>query len=102
PDLGGQFLGIPISPGGIAKGTPVTLGVRPEHFTETGAAKLALTVDIIEHLGGESYAYASYGQGDVITIRVHNGRAIRAGQAIEARFDPEAVLLFDAGGQRIR
>ena len=102
PDLGGQVLSIPVSTGGIANGAPVKLGVRPEHFSETGAAKLALTVDIIEHLGGETYAYASHGQGEVITMRVHNGRAVRAGQPIEARFDPESVLLFDAGGQRIR
>ena len=105
PDLGGQILNFPVSAASIAKGAPLTLGgPSPEHFNETALAceARAYHSDIIEHLGGETFAYASYGQGEVITIRVHNGRALKAGQAIEARFDPQAVLLFDAGGQRIR
>ena len=102
PDLGGQVLSFPTPASSIAKSAPLTLGIRPEHFTETGDERLALTIDIIEHLGGDTFAYARYGQGEVITIRVHNGRALKAGQAIEARFDPRAILLFDAAGSRIR
>src|SRR5260221_1186302 len=102
PDLGGQVLNFPMPASNIAKSTPITLGIRPEHFTETSDAALALTIDLIEHLGGDTFAYARHGQGEVITIRVHNGRALEAGQAIEAHFDPQSILLFDAAGGPVR
>jgi lactose/L-arabinose transport system ATP-binding protein len=102
PDLGETVLGFPLGGTGLAVGAPLTLGLRPEHFAETGTAALSPTIDIIEHLGGETFAYARYGAGGVITIRVHNGRALKAGQVIEARFDPGSVLLFDAAGVRVR
>ena len=101
-DQGGQIIECPVANKTMAQGAPVTIGLRPEHFTETGAATLALTIEIIEHLGGETFAYARYGEGALITIRLHDGRALKSGQTIEARFDPRAVLLFDEGGQRIR
>ena len=83
-------------------GERITVGVRPEHFTDAGTATLPLTIEIIEHLGGETFAYASYSHGEVITIRVQHGRELKSGQAMEAKFDPKSVLLFDSSGQRIR
>ena len=101
PEHGGQVLNCPVR-ANLAKGEKVTVGVRPEHFSDTGSASLPLTMDIIEHLGGETFAYARHALGDVITIRVQHGRDLKAGEAINARFDPKSVLLFDAAGQRIR
>ena len=100
-DFGGMRLSFPAM-AALAGGEKITVGVRPEHFTDAGTATLPLTIDIIEHLGGETFAYASYGQGEVITIRVQHGRELKSGQAMEAKFDPKSVLLFDASGQRIR
>ncbi len=85
-----------------ADGTPVTLGIRPEHFKAGGAAALDVTVEIIEHLGGETYAYARRGKGDVLTIATGNNRALDAGDAYRAAFDPASLLVFGADGQRLR
>jgi lactose/L-arabinose transport system ATP-binding protein len=102
PDQGNQQ--IPLS--GIkalpAAGSPVTVGIRPEHFKAGGAAHLDLKVDMIEHLGAETYAYARYGQGDLITIATQNDRALKAGDTLSAAFEPARALLFDPAGQRIR
>ena len=100
-DLDGKGLVIPLD-AALQTGEAVTIGVRPEHFSDTGAMALPLTIDIIEHLGGETFAYARHGHSDVITIRVQHGRDLKPGQTIEARFEPKSVLVFDAGGQRIR
>jgi lactose/L-arabinose transport system ATP-binding protein len=88
----------------VKKGDRLMVGIRPEHFTETGSAALPVTVEIIEHLGGETFAYARPTTGDVITIRVapERSRELKSGQTIDAKFDPKSVLLFDAKGERVR
>jgi lactose/L-arabinose transport system ATP-binding protein len=85
-----------------APGTAVTVGIRPEHFKAGGPASLDLNIEIIEHLGGETYAYARQGTGDVLTIATGNSRAIKAGDAYTAHFDPVSMLVFAADGTRLR
>ena len=85
-----------------ANGTSVTVGIRPEHFKAGGSASLPLTVDIVEHLGGETYAYARHGNGDLLTIATNNARDVASGDAYEAKFDPASMLIFSPEGARIR
>jgi lactose/L-arabinose transport system ATP-binding protein len=85
-----------------APGTPVTVGIRPEHFKTGGSAALDVAIEIVEHLGLETYAYARQGHGDVLTIATGNDRNLKSGDAFEARFDPRHVVLFDSAGARIR
>ncbi len=85
-----------------ADGTGVTVGLRPGHFNATGSAALDLVVEIVEHLGLESFVYARAGKGEVLTIATQDGRNLKGGQAYEARFDPASALLFAADGARIR
>ena len=102
PDQGNQQIplaGIKSLP---ASGSPVTIGIRPEHFKAGGAAHLDLNVDMIEHLGAETYAYARFGQGELITVATQNDRALKAGDTLTAHFDPARALLFDPAGQRLR
>ena len=83
-------------------GASVTVGIRPEHFKRGGDASLKLVVEIVEHLGDESYAYARQEGGQVVTICVNDGRGLQMGQVVEATFDPAKVLLFDRAGKRYR
>ncbi len=85
-----------------ADGTSVTVGLRPGHFNTTGSAELDLTIEMVEHLGLETFVYARHGKGDVITIATQDGRGLKAGEALSAHFDPASVLLFDSDGERIR
>jgi lactose/L-arabinose transport system ATP-binding protein len=85
-----------------AAGTAVTIGIRPEHFNEDGPAGLALTIDMLEHLGGETFAYARHGNGELIVVETKNGRGLKAGDRLTARFDPVSVLVFDGEGKRLR
>ncbi len=86
----------------LTAGEAVTVGLRPQHFSDTGALKFKLNVELIEHLGGESFVYAGNGSGDLITVATQAGRGLKAGQKFEARIDPTKALLFDANGQRVR
>ena len=85
-----------------ADGTNVTVGLRPGHFNTSGAGQLDLVIEMVEHLGLETFIYARYGKGEVITVATQEGRDLKAGQPLAARFDAASVLLFDANGRRIR
>jgi lactose/L-arabinose transport system ATP-binding protein len=85
-----------------ANGTAVTVGIRPEHFKSGGSASLPLTVELVEHLGGETYAYARHSGGELLTLATNNARDVASGDAYEAKFDPASMLLFSTEGQRIR
>ncbi|MCG5480104.1 ABC transporter ATP-binding protein [Sinorhizobium alkalisoli] len=100
PDHGNEK--ITVNPKGLKEGMPVTIGIRPEHFKEDGSASLDLTIDMLEHLGGETFAYARHGSGELIVIETKNGRGLKSGDRIAARFDPACALVFDERGKRMR
>src|SRR6195952_1261569 len=74
--------------GNATPGAKVTVGIRPEHFDDTGSASLQMVIDMLEHLGGETFAFARYGEGELVTVQSRNGRNLKSGQTITARFDP--------------
>ena len=102
PEYDGQVIPMPPVAAKLAEGAEVTVGIRPEHFRTGGSASLDLTIELIEHLGGESFAYARQGKANVITIATGNGRNWTSGERIQATFDPASVLLFTAQGARVR
>jgi lactose/L-arabinose transport system ATP-binding protein len=99
PDHGNQTIPFTAK---AATGTDVTVGLRPEHFKAGGASHLGLSVEMIEHLGSETYAYARYGQGELLTIATQNDRNLKAGDDLSAAFEPGKALFFDTTGQRLR
>ncbi|MEI2298558.1 ABC transporter ATP-binding protein [Ensifer sp. MJa1] len=100
PDFGNAI--IPVRVKEAKPGSAVTIGIRPEHFGDSGSASLDLTIDMLEHLGGETFAYARHGNGELVIIETKNGRDLKSGDGISARFDPAAALVFDADGRRLR
>jgi lactose/L-arabinose transport system ATP-binding protein len=102
PDYGGQIIAIPAPRTNLANGTALTVGIRPGHFDEQGAASLDLTIELIEHLGSETFVYARQGGGGLLTVGMHNDRGLAPGQKFSARFDPAHVLLFGLDEKRIR
>ncbi len=102
PEFGDQA--IPLSKLNLPpdEGMQVTVGIRPEAFKHGGDASLTLVVEIVEHLGDETYAYARQDGGQVVTVAIIGGRELRQGQTITARFDAARVLIFDKAGRRLR
>ena len=78
------------------------IGLRPGDFNATGSAHLDLKVEMVEHLGVETYVYARFGKGDLLTISAHGDELLKAGDALAAHFDPASMLMFGADGARIR
>ena len=102
PAHGNRELPIPRLATHPLDGTNVTIGLRPGHFNAGGTAQLDLTIEMVEHLGLETFIYARHGKGEVVTIAAQDGRSLKAGDAFAARFDPASALLFDAQGRRLR
>jgi lactose/L-arabinose transport system ATP-binding protein len=90
------------SPVAVSPGTAVTVGIRPEHFDPTGSASLDTAVEIIEHLGGETYAYARGAGTNLLTIATDNNRTLKTGDRYEAKFNPASLLVFGKDGKRLR
>ena len=86
---------------GAKVGDSVTLGIRPEHFVETGDTMLTATAQVVEQLGGVSYVYATGRNGAKITIQQKGHSAIPAGAEVHIGLDPAACLAFDAAGLRL-
>jgi lactose/L-arabinose transport system ATP-binding protein len=85
------------------EGTPVTLGIRPEHFADAGAgnADLKVAVDVAEHLGHTSYIYASIADEALIIERPETRHSAHR-QDLIVGLPARRCFLFDADGQRLR
>ena len=101
-EFSGQSLPLPPLTATLPEAAQVTVGLRPDLFRRGGAATLNLVIEIVEHLGGETYAYAWQDGGQVLTIAVDEGRDLKPGQSLSARFDASKALLFDAASKRLR
>lgn len=79
---------------GASAGTAVTLGVRPEHFEFGDAGGLPGTVDLVEHMGGESYVYVTLANGERITVRRPGQTSMTGGDTVHASVQAEQAHLF--------
>jgi lactose/L-arabinose transport system ATP-binding protein len=103
PEVPGQSLPLPPLSVPPAEGSKVTAGLRPDAFRKGGAETLTLLVEIVEHLGAETLIHARpESGGPTFTLTSDEGRNIRSGHLIEARFNPASIYLFDAAGRRLR
>jgi lactose/L-arabinose transport system ATP-binding protein len=79
------------------------LGIRPEHFDAAGAVKVSMPIDVIEHLGGSSFAYSRSEMELPLTIEIRENRNVREGEVFQTGFNPQRAFLFDAAtGARLR
>ena len=83
-------------------GTPVSLGLRPEHIS-IDAAGTTHRVELTEALGGVSYAYLQSVTGERLIVEERGDDRVAAGETIGLSFESRHLRLFDAGsGLRIR
>ena len=84
-------------------GTQLQLGIRPEHFDAAGSVQMSMPIDVIEHLGGSSFAYSRSHLELPLTIEIRENREVREGDTLRTGFNPERAFLFDAqSGARLR
>jgi len=90
----------------LKPGSPVTVAFRPE-FVRLGSAgegNLPARVERLEFLGSEVVAFTKLAAMDgIVVAKVPPAEAIglAAGQRIDLKLDPDAILLFDGHGDRL-
>ncbi len=75
-------------------GTPVILGIRPEHI-DVDRTGDTLAVDLTEALGGVSYDYLISDTGEKIIVEEHGDERSAEGARVGITFEPERAMLFD-------
>ncbi len=87
----------------IASGTPLTLGVRPEHIQVVPAEDTHLRGDVVvaERLGGETYFHVRLAERMVIA-KAGGDSAVAAGERVGLVVDPARTHLFVPDGRRIQ
>ncbi|WP_198663072.1 ABC transporter ATP-binding protein [Cohaesibacter intestini] len=84
-------------------GTPVFVGIRPEHWhlSEDGQPPVPFHVGFSEFLGGASYLYGNIGEKSC-TVNVERGAISPRGSMLGLGVDKNHICLFDQDEQRIR
>ena len=81
----------------VKVGDVLLMGIRPEHLLigETGDVNIALNVDVVEALGGTTFAYTQYAGEDQVVVVTDGSHIIPRGKTIDVSFKLEHVHLFD-------
>jgi ABC-type sugar transport system ATPase subunit len=83
-----------------AVGSPVTLGVRPEHLHVDDAGPFVGAVELFERLGPLSFAHlGARGAADTIVAQLPGDRSITLGEALRVGVAPDAAHVFGADGR---
>ncbi|MCC5962258.1 MAG: sn-glycerol-3-phosphate ABC transporter ATP-binding protein UgpC [Rhodobacteraceae bacterium] len=85
-----------------ADGTRIELGIRPEHLRIDPEGR-GFRLELIEKLGGVSFAYLRSGMGERLIIAEDGESDLTDDMDVGVRFDPARAFLFDAEtGHRLR
>ncbi|MGN0101164.1 MAG: ABC transporter ATP-binding protein [Dietzia sp.] len=92
--VGDAEIDVPASLGGRDR---VTVGARPESMRLVGEGEpgLELTVELVEELGAEAFAYGHTAGGERIALRLDRGHATSVGQRVRVRHVDAEVHAFD-------
>jgi lactose/L-arabinose transport system ATP-binding protein len=87
---------------GVADGTQLLVGLRPEHLT-LDMGGVTHRVEMTENLGGVSYVYLSSLTGERLVVEGRGETRVKEGTPVGVTVDPARVYLFDAATeQRLR
>ncbi len=88
---------------GVA-GTPVKLGIRPEHMhvVASGEGHCSGTVEVAEYLGADTYLYVALDGLDRVLVRISGSDTVEEGAQIGLMFDEGRMHFFDAADQSVR
>jgi len=86
--------------GKLASAGKMTLGLRPEHASATGAgdAVLPARVQLAEHLGSETLFFVTLANGSEMAVKADGLAPERPGDTLQIGFPARACHLFDANG----
>lgn len=98
---GGQRLNLPIDAAAVAKGAPVTVGVRPQHITlGTGDHTIPATIRLVEALGSETVLHTDIA-GQKLLVVAPGQHDLAPGAEIALSLASAPIHLFNDEGLRL-
>ena len=97
---GGEACEIPANGADLDGGSPLQLGVRPEHLDLDEQGPLIGEIQVIERLGGMTSLYIE-SEGNPMTIMAGGDVAYRVRDKVRFGFRPECAHLFDEQGMAL-
>src|SRR5471030_1532101 len=93
-------LGTPTS---AAPGTPVAIGMRPEHLQSTPEGPLEFDIELAEPLGADTLLHGLFGAArEMVTVRQEGHIRAHLGEKLRYAIDPARLHLFDSeSGRRL-
>lgn len=86
----------------LLKGSPKTLGIRPEHLSlTTQGGDCKGEVHVVEQLGNSSYVYVNVAGLGLVNVRVSADKEFAIGSKVGVKFNPQNCLLFDTKGKSL-
>ena len=85
-------------------GQPVTLGIRPEHFSLSGGDfTVPLKVNVVEQLGADTLVHGHLGESAApLVLRLEGVQSLNTGGIVQVGIPQDAVHIFDqASGKRV-
>ena len=88
-----------LAAGRAAAGQAVVLGVRPEHLRLQDDGRWRATVELVEPMGNHQVVWMKLG-AQTLSVLVHDGRRVAAGDTVAFDLDESALNLFDAASEQ--
>jgi multiple sugar transport system ATP-binding protein len=98
----GAEVSVPVAPGQVEPGEPLTLGVRPEHLRTAPQGDTMGEVLVAERLGGETFLYVQISQGVMIVVQADGENASRVHDRVAVVIDGRACHLFKQDGRAVQ
>jgi ABC-type sugar transport system ATPase subunit len=93
---------LPLAAAAGAPGTPVLVGLRPEHLDLAADGPLALRVELLERLGADTILHGRLANGAALTARTAANFAPDLGDTARFAIRPDKIHLFDPdSGKRL-
>ncbi len=78
------------------------LGVRPEHLQLCSEADaIAMTTEVVEHLGSDTIIYGKLVDGQPLTVRLQGQVTLTLGEPVGLQIDTQRAIAFDAVGKNL-
>ncbi len=91
-------LPLKLAAGRVEPGQSVVLGIRPEHVRLQADGRWRATVELVEPMGNHQVVWMKSGdQG--LSVVVHDGRRITAGETLAFDIDETLLSVFDAASE---
>lgn len=79
----------------------VTLGIRPEHLSLSEHGGIEGSVQVFEHLGGESYVHLKLTDDQTLVAKLSGEYSFKPGETCRLQLTNDHVHLFDSDGLKL-